>query len=1019
MKKIAPGAVAATIRTAWNEQAGAYVASTSNSYLPYGTYEIVETKVSPGYANARWSQTFTIRQEGEMHYFDSANEGTTVNGYQFHHKWNENHVVRGGITVGKVDRETGQYLSLGEAHLDGATFEVINRSNKTVYVNGKAYKAGDRVMTIASRQQVKDGKTVYVATTGERVLPYGTYEVKEIGSGTGYLFNKQSKDYIKTVQIRSDGQMADLTSETDAVSNQVLREDWHFQKKAEDSMERMDKLAFLVESLTTGERHVLVTDENGTWGSSWIPHTQKTNENDPTSPITNGALGVKEDGTWYVKDSSKLNFDSGIWFTGRPESEMTWASNGKSYTLNGKTVAVNDKLRAFPYDTYRVQELRCDNNKGYKLVNFTVTLHRYTPDHDGPGLDIDYGTIDDKRIAIGTTLSYGASDKVAPAGAEVTLRDTVTYDNLDVGKRYLMKGELHLVNEDGSDGGVLTRAEKEFNAGNGAGRMVMEFKVDTSKLGGKSLVAFEYLTEDGHVIAEHEDIADENQTVWIPEIKTTLTGDLGHVSNGNAGEITLRDKITYKNLEVGKEYTAHGTLMDKKTGEAVTDADGNPIMAERTFVPTSSDGSVTVVFTFSGVPMAGKEVVAFESVVKDDVEYAVHADIEDANQTVGFPEVDTTAVNGKTRIKLLAEAKSQSILDTIHVTNLDKDYNYKLTGTLRIRNADGSDGGAILTKDDKPLTAETTWKGGKTDHTMTFTGIDASKLGGKDIVVYQTLYGKKDDGKWIVLGSHEDITDNDQSVSVPHIGTTMVTGQEIHESQVPADGMIELKDTVSYENLIPGQQYVVVGTLHVQDKDEDGKLVDGGAFQVNGKDVTKQAVFTPTEKNGTVDVVFKFNASGLEGKSVTAFETLYFVPEGEDGSSPDKDFELADHEDIKDEGQTVHFAKIKTTLTGTNGLHETQVPVEDTMVTLTDVVAYQNLIPGHTYTMTGTLHIQDVDENGQVVDGGTVKDAEGHDVTAVTVFTPIKPNGKVEVVFHFDAKGLNGRCCFRIRQCRG
>lgn len=1030
MKLYQPGEAVITIKTKWSKEANAYVASTSNNSLPYGTYQIVESKSSTGYNNnTDWSPTFTIRQQGEMHFFDRTESNVTGpnSKYEFHHPWNEDQVMRGGITVGKVDRETGQYIALGEAHLDGAVFEVINRSKQPVYVDGETYDVGDVVMNITTKEMEWNGRTIYAATTGNHVLPYGTYEVKEIRSGTGYLFDSTSKAYTKTVEIRDEGQMIDLTDEADAVANQVLREDWHFQKKQEDTMERMDKIAFLVESLTTGERHVLVTDENGTWGSAWIKHTEKTNENDPTSPITNGALGIKEDGTWYVKDSSKLNFDSGMWFTGMPEDMTTWSEDGTSYTVNGKTVAVNDDKRAFPFDTYRVQELRCDNNVGYKLVNFTVTLHRYTSDHDGPGLDIDYGTIDDKRIAIGTTLTYGAADKVVPAAADIVLRDTVTYDNLDVSKTYLMKGELHKVNEDGSDAGVVATAEKEFNSGTGSGRMILEFTVDTSDLAGQSLVAFEYLTENGSVIAEHEDISDENQTVSTPEIRTTLHGDLGHVSNAGAKEISLTDKITYKNLEVGKEYVAHGTLMDKATGEAVLDGNGNPVTAEKTFVPVSTEGSVNVVFTFANPNLSGETVVAFESVTKDDVEYAVHADLEDADQSVQFPKVTSFAVDAADANKDLAEAKGQSITDAVKAENLADKYEYKLVGELHVRNADGSDAGAIQTKEDKVLTAEVTWTGAKTDQKMTFTDIDASKLGGKDIVVFQTLYGRKDaDSKWVVLGTHHDIANADQSVHVPHVGTTLTSDLKLHESQVPANGKVTLIDTVKYENVTPGHEYAVVGTLHVQDLSEDGKVKDGGEVKNDNKAVQATAVFKAENTDGTVDVTFEFDAKGLEGKSITAFETLYSSPKKtvsdewkeffpEKGEDFDKDklkdkWIVATHEDIEDAHQTVRFAKIKTTLTSDSGLHETQIPSgEDKMISLTDVISYKNLIPGRTYTATGTLHIQDKDQDGKVIDGGAITDADGNEVTASTTFVPTEANGKVEVIFHFDASKMKGK----------
>ena len=1005
-KSYRPNEVVMTISTKWNEETQSWVAATAKNALPYGTYQIVESAAPDGYLNANWTQTFTIRQEGEMHYFDNQTD-TGNNDYASHHGWNEDAVSRGGVIVGKVDRETGQYISLGEAHLDGATFAVVNKSKQDVYVNGKTYKPGDKIMTIATEETEYNGRTVYAATTGNNVLPYGTYEVHEVVSGTGYLFDSTSKAYSKTFSVRADGQMIDLTNEDDAVANQVLREDWHFQKKAEDSMERMDKIAFLVTSQTTGEKHVIVTDENGTWGSAWVNHSSNTNANDPTSPTANGALGIDEDGDWYVKDSSKLNFDSGVWFTGMSPDATQWNDDGASYTVNGQTVSVNDDLRAFPYDTYTVQELRCDNNVGYKLVNFTVTLHRYTDDHDGPGLDIDYGTIDDKAIAIGTTLTYGASDKVAPAAKDVVLRDAVTYDNLDVNAHYTMKGELHLVNDDGTDGGVVAKSEKEFNSGIGTGRMAMEFNLNTSDLGGKSVVAFEYLTQDKAVIAEHEDITDENQTVKIPSIGTTLKGDIDHQANGSASEITLTDTVSYKNLEVGKQYTMTGTLMDKDTGKAVLGADGKAITAQTSFAPVSENGKVDVTFVFSGVDMAGKTVVAFEDVSSGDTTYAVHADIDDKGQTVYFPSLDTVATDKVDGNHEIAEADGQSITDKVTFTNLQSDYDYYVVGQLHVRNADGTDGGLLTDADGNAYTAESdTFSGSNGNRdgvTLTFDNVDASAIGGKDVVVYDTLYAagqgsRSADG--VVLGIHASIDDKDQTVHVPSIGTKAASDKGLHEVQVPQSGdkTVTLTDTVEYKNLTPGREYTMSGTLHFVGNDGEGHKVDDGTVE----GATASTTFTPDEKNGTVDVTFKFDASGLDGKTVVAFESV---------ARNDKVKQtVAVHEDVADEGQTIHFVDMGTTLKSDNGLHETQVPDEgDYAVHLTDTVKYENLISGHEYTLTGTLHLQDTDKDGNVVDGGKVKDADGNVVTATTTFTPSEADGSVDVVFDFMGKDLNGK----------
>ena len=107
--------------------------------------------------------------------------------------------------------------------------------------------------------------------------------------------------------------------------------------------------------------------------------------------------------------------------------------------------------------------------------------------------------------------------------------------------------------------------------------------------------------------------------------------------------------------------------------------------------------------------------------------------------------------------------------------------------------------------------------------------------------------------------------------------------------------------------------------------------------------MTSEATFTPAEASGTIEVLFTFDASALTGKAVVVFETLF---QGET--------EIASHEDIEDEGQTVTFVegpKIGTTAT-VDGQH-TAAPSGE--VTIVDVVAYSGLTPSETYKVSGIL----------------------------------------------------------------
>ena len=94
------------------------------------------------------------------------------------------------------------------------------------------------------------------------------------------------------------------------------------------------------------------------------------------------------------------------------------------------------------------------------------------------------------------------------------------------------------------------------------------------------------------------------------------------------------DTVEYKHLVPGKEYTIKGILMDKSTNEPFK-VDGKEITSEVTFTPEEPNGEITVSFTFdaSGITQA-TELVVFETLYRDGIEIATHADIEDEGQTV-------------------------------------------------------------------------------------------------------------------------------------------------------------------------------------------------------------------------------------------------------------------------------------------------------------------------------------------------------------------------------------------------
>src|SRR5699024_10961554 len=146
--------------------------------------------------------------------------------------------------------------------------------------------------------------------------------------------------------------------------------------------------------------------------------------------------------------------------------------------------------------------------------------------------------------------------------------------------------------------------------------------------------------------------------------------------------------------------------------------------------------------------------------------------------------------------------------------------------------------------------------------------------------------------------------------------TATVNGEKTVE---PAE-QITITDTVEYSGLTVGQEYKLSGVL--MDKETGEPLLIGE------EQVTSAATFTPSESSGTIDVLFTFDASSLVNKSVVVFETLF---QGET--------EVASHEDIEDEGQTVSF--IETPEIGTTATVDGQHTADPTgEITIVDVVEY-------------------------------------------------------------------------------
>ena len=817
-QKYQPGEVVKTLVTDSEGKA-----STADDLLPYGEYILHESATNESMLLTAPDQTVLVEDDGIIYEFTVADE-----------------VARGGVLIEKRDLESGLLTPLGGASLDGTLFEITNMSRNPVYVGGALYQPGEVCATI----EVVDG----VAQTDARALPYGSYQMVETKPGEGYLHTDQT---VRSFQIRQDGQVIEFR-DGDAAYNQVIRGDLQFVKVGEGgetNMGRFANVAFKLISETTGEEHIVVTDENGEvrTETEWNPHSQNTNGNDD------------------VEDETLWDDHAGTWF---------------GLTTEGWMVDVQDELCALPYDTYTLEELPCSGNEGYELVrvpNITISRNNTT---------IYLGTIDDQFEGvpeIGTTATVDGEHVAEPA-EEITLVDTVTYKNLKVGQTYKLSGILMdketgeplLVNEQ------PVTAEVEFTPTSSEGSVELAYTFDGSALAGKSVVVFEDLYQDENVVASHSDINDEGQTVTFgqPEIGTTATID-GEKTAVPTEQITITDTVEYSGLTAGQEYKLVGVLMDKETGEPLLVGE-EQVTSEATFIPAEPNGTIDVLFTFDATGLEGTSVVVFETLFQGETEISSHEDMEDEGQTITFteqPRIGTTAtVDGQHTAVPSGEV---TIVDVVAYSALTPGETYSISGILM----DKATGEPLLVGEEQAqVTAEVEFTPESEDGTVELTyTLDASTLAGTTIVVFETLYS---DG--VEIAAHADINDENQTVEItepekPTLGTTATV-----DGQHTADPIEEITiiDVVEYTGLIPGKAYTVSGVL--MDKATNQLLL------VDDAEVTAEVEFTPEAADGTVELTYTLDASLFAGTSIVVFETLY-----QDG------VEIAAHADINDEAQTI------------------------------------------------------------------------------------------------------------------
>ena len=565
--------------------------------LPLGTFTVTETKAPNGYlldgaymqAGDKSEQikglyVTQITEDGDLAVLSGSNRFSV-----------SDKVIRGGVKIQKRDLETGDTKPQGSATLKDTAFDIISLNDNSVLVEGKLYKKNEVVKTI--RTDIEG-----VASTSSDLLPYGKFRIVESEAPNGYL-----TDGAKPIDftITENGKIVDLTDKAHSIYNQIKRGDIEGVKIGAGTHKRLADVPFRITSKTTGENHVVVTDDNGQFSTSaeWASHKHNTN-----------AGKTSEDGVWFG--------------TSEPD----------------------DSKGALPYDTYIIEEMSCDSNKGFELIPpFEIVVARNN-------LVIDLGTLTDeyeKEISIHTTATSKDGEKTILAGKEVTIVDTVKLDGLTKGTKYQLKG-WQMLKEENAEliiDGKCVENDYTFIAGDEAMKVEIAYTFNASELGGKNLVTFEELydlsnPEEPVKVAEHKDIEDDGQTVLITEriikIHTTATDKDGNKELEAGKDVTIIDTVTLEGLEVGTQYKLVGWQMLKEESAELL-INGKRVESDYMFTADSETMKVEVAFTFDATSLDGKQLVTFEELYDlsnpdEPKKVTEHKDIEDKGQTITFKE---------------------------------------------------------------------------------------------------------------------------------------------------------------------------------------------------------------------------------------------------------------------------------------------------------------------------------------------------------------------------------------------
>lgn len=620
----------------------------STKLLPYGVYTVHQTKGWDGREKITDFDVF-INTDGKTYKF-------LINNKNF----------ESYLKVVKLDKETGKQIAY-----EGAAFEIYDSDNH-------------RVTMQYTYPQVTSVHTFYTNKEGYLItpekLPYGDYTLKEVQAPYGYVLddtpvpfsitqeNSSTDTGVTVVKVKArdvaQKGVINITKTGETFSSVEENNGIYTPKYSISNLKGAIFEIYAAEDITTLDGTVryeqgtlvdtVTTDDDGVAKSKEL-YLGKYTVIEKTAP--NG----------YVHNAVK--YDAELTYAGQNVSvtstELSVYNDRQKISVSLKKIMAEDKkfsignngeITSVRFGVYAGEDIKANNGD---VIPKDALISFANCDKNGNiyfDCDLPVGF---KWYAkeIATDEHYILSDTKYEFDTEYQGQDVKVIDikvnNGEVIKNNLIYGSVKGLKIDretqevikGATFGLFKSDTTEFAKDNA----ILTAVTDENGIFNFSNIPYgEYLIKelkpaDGYL--DNEDvftvtIKDNEQVVEltaindkVPELKTTATVN-GKKEAVAKGEISIKDTVEYKHLVPNTEYVIKGTLMDKSTGKPFM-VKGKEVTSTVKFTPDKANGTVEVEFTFDATNIKkSTDLVVFESLYRNNVEIAVHADLKDKGQTV-------------------------------------------------------------------------------------------------------------------------------------------------------------------------------------------------------------------------------------------------------------------------------------------------------------------------------------------------------------------------------------------------